>query len=229
MTGKLFTFEGIEGAGKGSIVAKLKETLAEEGHPISRIPVYEPGGTPFGALARACLKKNIDKERQEYIKPIMDKIALFDLSPLSQSFLFFASREDQYRKVVKGELDRGKHVFLDRSIDSTTCYQGWGQDEELVDWIRMTNQRILDSMGLAITQTYWMDGPLDMLLGRALARDDGKKDYFDSKGPEFFEKVQRGYGTEMHLANGRILRVCNFDGQFDKAFEEVYQSVSERL
>ena len=143
MKGKLFTFEGIEGSGKGTQISLLKDRLKNEGHKVSDLKVYEPGGTEFGDLMRSILKQNIDTDFANiHLTDLVYRFQEFNLNPMTQSLLFFASRTDQLEKKIKPELEKGYNVFLDRSCDSTTAYQGYGQNPELVNWIRNTNSLI---------------------------------------------------------------------------------------
>ena len=46
MRGKLITLEGGEGAGKSTVLAAVREQLAQVGH--DALVTREPGGTPVG-------------------------------------------------------------------------------------------------------------------------------------------------------------------------------------
>jgi len=67
----------------------------------------------------------------------------------------------------------------------------------LVEWIRETNLQIFRSAKVNITKTFYLDVTVEEGLARALSRDEGRKDYFDSKGEEFFEKARQGYLNEI--------------------------------
>lgn len=127
--GLLITFEGLEGAGKGTHLKLIKRYLKKEGIPVSDEVFYEPGGTPFGDTMRVFLKRKADtpygRMHLSNIVPLTEK---FSNNSIVQSLLFFAARSDQLEKKVASELERGNWVLLDRSRDSTTIYQGYGSD-----------------------------------------------------------------------------------------------------
>jgi dTMP kinase len=236
MTGKLFTYEGIEGAGKGTQKTLLEERLVKEGFDVSTLRFYEPGGDPFADLIRMILKRKIDKESQKRYSALSEYLEEFVIDPLTQSFLFFGARNHQYLTKIKQELLEGKIVLLDRSVDSTTAYQGYGQDPDLVDWIRMTNDLILRRAGINIDKTFFIDGPVELCLARANARDPGKKDYFERMGPETFEAIRNGYLAEAvrcrNLATtdvnyNRIAVIDGFGPNKNKKPEEVHADIYE--
>ena len=76
------TFEGIDGSGKSTQAKLLKGYLEERG-----IPVYvtrEPGGTPLA----------------ESLRNILLDPRTGDLSPLSELFLYLASRREHLDKII---------------------------------------------------------------------------------------------------------------------------------
>ena len=54
MSGLFITLEGIEGAGKSSLILKIKEYLENKGRKVEC--VREPGGTPVAEQIRNILK-----------------------------------------------------------------------------------------------------------------------------------------------------------------------------
>ena len=53
ITGKFITLEGIDGAGKSTHLAWLREALEQRGHEV--VVTREPGGTPLGETLRGLL------------------------------------------------------------------------------------------------------------------------------------------------------------------------------
>ncbi len=129
MTAKLITFEGGEGAGKGTQVKLLLERLKKEG--LQAESSFEPGGTDIGLECRRLLK-SIE----------------FKPNKITELFLFEASRSEYCEKIVKPFLDKGIHFISDRFYDSSTVYQGFvrGLDIELVNNLNIiaTNNLIPD-------------------------------------------------------------------------------------
>ncbi|MBN2732111.1 MAG: dTMP kinase, partial [Balneolaceae bacterium] len=102
------TFEGIDGSGKSTQIALLRNKLLEEGH---KVTVFrEPGGTEVSEKIRALLL-NPD----------------FDIHPVTELLLFSSARAQLISEKVRPLLNKNEVVILDRFYDSTTAYQGYGR------------------------------------------------------------------------------------------------------
>ena len=101
-TGKgiLITFEGGEGGGKTTQVARLRERLNKAGRDV--IVVREPGGTVISEKIREIL---LDKQNTS-------------MAYTTEVLLFQAGRAQIYREIVLPSLAAGKVVLMDRSRDS---------------------------------------------------------------------------------------------------------------
>jgi len=104
--GFFVTFEGGEGAGKSTQIARLAELLRSRGHEV--VVTREPGGSP-GA---------------EAIRHVLLSGAAEPFGPAMETILFAAARSDHVRCVIRPALQRGAVVLCDRFIDSTRVYQG---------------------------------------------------------------------------------------------------------
>jgi len=104
--GKFIVIEGGDGSGKTTQVELLKKILKRAGLKV--IYTREPGGTKLGEIIREILLHN------KKVK----------LSPLTEAFLFNASRATWIEKIVKPNILAGKIVLTDRSYPSTYSYQG---------------------------------------------------------------------------------------------------------
>ena len=105
--GRLITVEGVEGAGKSTQVESLRAWLAERG--VSVVATAEPDGTALGASLRRVLGE-------------VDRV-----TPLTEAFLFAASRAEHVERVIRPALAAGQVVLCDRYVDSTVAYQGYGR------------------------------------------------------------------------------------------------------
>ena len=103
--GKFISLEGGEGAGKSTLARGLAERLGQRGLDV--IVTREPGGTPNAEAVR-CLLVEGDVSRW---------------SPLAETLLLYAAREDHVRKLIEPALDQGVWVISDRFSDSTRAYQ----------------------------------------------------------------------------------------------------------
>src|SRR5258708_16307059 len=110
MSGRLITFEGTEGGGKSTQIARLVERLWTAGHA-ARL-VREPGGTPIGEEIRHTLKHSS---------------ANHAMTSEAELLLMNASRAQLVREVIRPALAAGEIVLCDRFHDSTAAYQGYGR------------------------------------------------------------------------------------------------------
>ena len=110
MGGFFITFEGPEGCGKSTLVARLEKTLCSRGHTV--VTTREPGGTPAGEAIRGILQHDT---------------AGADICAEAETLLFESSRAQLVKRVIRPALDRGDIVLCDRFADSTTAYQGYGR------------------------------------------------------------------------------------------------------
>ena len=114
-TGKFIVFEGIDGAGKSTQIAKLKESLAARGRDV--LITAEPTDGVTGKMLRAALSGK--EERTPY-----EMAALFVLDRI------------YHNKEIAAALAQGKDVICDRYYYSSLAYQGSICDFE---WVRHMN------------------------------------------------------------------------------------------
>ncbi len=114
-TGRLLVFEGPEGAGKTTQIARLAELLRSRDVP--HLIVREPGGTPTGEKVRSLL-----------LDPAGEMV------PATEALLFLASRAEHVTRVIRPALAQGRLVIADRFFLSTYAYQiaGRGLPEDAV-------------------------------------------------------------------------------------------------
>jgi dTMP kinase len=105
MSNKFIVVEGSEGVGKSSQIKIIEQYLIDS--KIDYILTREPGGTSFGESIRDIIL-NDDNNTEE----------------LTDSLLFYASRYENYKKIILPALDAGKTVVCDRYHYSTLVYQG---------------------------------------------------------------------------------------------------------
>lgn len=106
------TIEGVEGAGKSTLRARLNELLPSLVSEV--VTTREPGATTVGASIRTLL---LDPASQ--------------MTPMTELMLFCADRAQHLAEVVRPALDRGALVLCDRFIHSTLAYQGFGRGMNL--------------------------------------------------------------------------------------------------
>ena len=162
--GTYVAFEGLEGCGKSTHVARLAERLGA-------VATREPGGTPVGAALRAAM-----------LDP-----ANTSLSPRAEALLMAADRAQHVAEVVRPALEAGRHVVSDRSVYSSLAYQGHGRRLG-EDAVRRVNDWALD--GTWPDLVVLIDVPLDVLAERMKKRE---LDRFEREDRAFFERVHAGF------------------------------------
>jgi dTMP kinase len=174
----LITFEGIDGAGKSTQVAKLKHQLQIEGHEV--LTLREPGGTDAAEKIRLLLLES-----------------KHEITPVGELLLFAASRAELVQRVILPALEARSIVILDRFSDSTTAYQGYGRGLDL-KLLEEVNR--IATFGLKPDITFYLDiSPDDALIRKfsekslPLAFDSEELDRMESSGLDFYRRVRNGY------------------------------------
>jgi dTMP kinase len=106
--GRLITIEGLDGAGKTTLVTGLERALRERGRPVRVL--REPGGVELSERIRSLVK---------------DPGLAVD--PRAEALLFAAARAQLVAEALEPRLEGGQWVLLDRFVDSSLAYQGGGR------------------------------------------------------------------------------------------------------
>jgi dTMP kinase len=182
--GRFVTFEGIEGVGKTTQVARLASVLNARG--IAHVVTREPGGTPLAESIRQLVLT----AREE------------DLPPTAELLLMFAARAVHLANHIEPNLQAGRWVICDRFTDATYAYQGGGRQ------LSAEPIRELESMVQGVRRpdlTVLLDAPVEAALARAAARNAGAAaDRFERERGEFFERVRNVYLTRAAAEPNRI-------------------------
>lgn len=168
--GKLITFEGIEGTGKSTNIARFVARIEAGGRAVLR--TREPGGTPVAERVRAILLEHSDEP----------------MPPLAELLLMFAARSLHLDNVIRPALAAGTWVVSDRFVDASRAYQsgGRGLPMETVDTLAAW---VLGDLAPDLTVLF--DAPVSTGLARARARGD--EDRLDSETAAFHERVRSAY------------------------------------
>jgi dTMP kinase len=191
------TFEGPEGAGKSTVLARIADRFREQGREV--ITTREPGAGDFGAEIRRLLLHGED------------------MTPPAELFLFLADRAQHVARVIRPALAEGKIVLCDRYADSTLVYQAYARGLD-IDFVRAGNA--FATGGLVPSLTVLLDLPSAM--GLARVRD---KDRLDSQPLEFHEKVRAGFLALAAEDPGRW-RVVSAEAQPNDVVEAVWSIVA---
>ncbi len=190
--GRFITFEGIEGAGKSSLLRAMAAALSAQenlrGSGRAVCATREPGGTPLAEDIRALVLA-----RRESGMP-----------PATELLLMFAARAAHVAQLIQPALARGDWVLCDRFTDASHAYQGGG---------RGMDARIIDDLAriahpdLAPDLTLLLDLPPEIGLQRARGRGDAG-DRFEDEAVGFFKRVRARY-LELATADRRRIHVLD--------------------
>jgi dTMP kinase len=108
--GFFISFEGGEGAGKSTQIARLAAKLRAKGYDL--VVTREPGGSP-GA---------------EAVRHVILSGAAEPFGPAMEAVLFAAARSDHVEQLIAPAIARGSIVLCDRFLDSSRVYQGGAGD-----------------------------------------------------------------------------------------------------
>jgi dTMP kinase len=198
------TFEGIEGTGKSTQIARVRDYFEARGREV--FLTLEPGGSRIGRDLRKMLLHVDNKE----------------ITPITELFLYLADRAQHVGQVIRPELDAGKVVLCDRFADSTIVYQGYGRGLDTV-MLKELNEVAVD--GLWPDLTVVLDIDPEEGLKRATLRniEEGKakeEGRFEAEHLSFHNRIREGYLTWAAF-NRERMRVVNASGTPDEVFAQI--------
>ena len=167
--GLFITFEGADGCGKTTQIAKLQTYLASQGYTV--IKTREPGGTELAEKIRALL-----------LTPDID------ISSKTELMLYLAARAEHMEKVILPALKNGSIVLCDRFSDSTMVNQGIASSINIAD-IETINNFVTNKT--EPDMTILLDAPVTTLAARRKER--GVKDRIELEGIQLQKKVRDGF------------------------------------
>lgn len=203
MAGRFITFEGIDGAGKSTQIDRLQTLVEASGRVVCR--TREPGGTPVGEKIRGILLAE-------------------DMTPETETLLFFAARAEHAARKIRPALERGEWVISDRFTDATYAYQvgGKGMSGERVEALERWT---LGGFEPDLTVLFDIS---PAAAARRLAARAGAEDRFEAMGEDFFAKVRAAYLERARRRPERFL-IVNAELAPELVFDAIFQKVSPWL
>lgn len=203
--GLFITLEGVEGAGKSTLMTYIAELFGTKGMEI--VQTREPGGTKTGEQIRNILldSKNVG---------VTDDTELL---------LMFAARSQHIDEVIKPALADGKIVICDRFTDASYAYQGGGRGIDssriqlLEDWVQQ---------GLKPNLTLLFDLDVETGLRRASKRSEA--DRFEQEQLSFFEKIRTCYLQRAKQEPERF-RIIDAAQSFDNVKQQIQDLLKDHL
>ena len=165
--GRFITLEGIDGAGKSTHVAWIRDRLAARARIVS---TREPGGTALGEKLRELLLHH-------------------EMTHDSEALLMFAARREHVEHVIRPTIARGDWVLCDRFTDATYAYQGGGHG---VDAKRIRELEAWVHGDCSPDLTLLFDVPTNVSRER-LERHGRELDKFEREHAAFFDRVRAAY------------------------------------
>lgn len=208
LAGTLISFEGSEGSGKSSQIARLANRLQTLKRDV--VTVREPGGTESGEQIRNIIVHNSKGD---------------EMCPETELLLFAASRAQLVREVIAPALMRGAIVLSDRYLDSSTVYQGIGRNLA-ADPVNQINRFAVGNVMPDLTIV--IDVPTRLGLARIRQRASDLPDRMERENIDFYNKIRDGY---LVLAKGMPSRFVVVDGSKDEASTEkrIWEAVRPRI
>ena len=203
MSAKFITFEGTEGVGKTTAIARLCERLRDTGTQV--VQTREPGGSELAEKLRAML---IDPATQ--------------IDDATELLLMFTARSDHLHHTILPALNAGKWVVCDRFIDSSVAYQGYGRWQGDPDKLAKIDGLIDNFVPRLPDMTLWLDLPIAEGMARAGKR--GEADRFEAEALAFFERVHQGFAKQQQRHPNRIHRI-DASGTVEAVSERIWQAV----
>jgi dTMP kinase len=207
-SGKLISFEGSEGSGKSTQIARLAAHFQKTQREV--VTTREPGGTEIGEQIRNIIVHNSKGD---------------EMCAETELLLFTAARAQLVREVIAPAIMRGAIVLSDRFLDSSTVYQGIGRNLA-ADPVARINRFAVGNVMPDLTVV--IDVPTEVSLARLKQRASDLPDRMERENLDFYTKVREGY---LVLAQGMPERFLVIDGtkSAESIEKKIWTEVQARL
>lgn len=199
------TVEGIEGAGKSTVVKFIQQWLVAKNIP--HLVTREPGGTPIAEEIRQLLLfHHLEKMYSD-----------------TELLLMFAGRAQHLAMKIKPALAEGKWVICDRFTDASYAYQGGGRG---IDYQRIAILENWVQGELRPDLTLLLDLPVT--LGFERIKQRCLQDRIEKEKIYFFERVRDAY-LERAKQNPERYRIIHAHLELSDVCRQIEQSLQEIL
>lgn len=199
------SFEGPEGSGKSSILAKLKTQFSSEG--IEIITTREPGGSIISEQIRKVI--------------LSESNTLMDA--WTEVLLYIAARRQHLVEKIFPEKSSSKIIICDRFSDSTLAYQGYGRKLDIKK-INTIQDIAFDNFKPNLTILFNVKPEIG--LKRIKDRNDSEHNRLDKEGLSFHQLVYQGY-QEIAKNNQDRIKVIDASKSFEQVLAETYQIIKQ--
>ena len=204
MISPFIVFEGIDGAGKSTLIQSVFKELQKMG--VICMITREPGGTPLGEQVR---------------KWVLDPKT--NLSAQTELFLISAARRDHVEKVIQPALAAGKWILCDRFWASTNAFQGNGRG---LPNNQIQQMNIFSTANIQPDLWILLDLPIQDKEKRNRERE-AISDTFESQDRNFHQRVKEAY-LQLAKKNKTHWYILNAMLSVKKLTQLVIQEVQRR-
>jgi len=197
----LISFEGIEGTGKSTHCRLLGRFLKNKGFKV--VILREPGSSGIGEKIRQILLHTKGR-----------------ITNLCEAMLFSAARVQLVDEKIKPNLSRQDVIILDRYIDATVAYQGYGAGLD-IRLIKQLNQIAISGLMPQLTLL------LDIAPNIGIKRS-GRSDRFEKRKITFHRRVRNGY-LKIARANKKRIRLVSTKADIQQIQKNIQKIVCDEL
>ncbi|MFA5392412.1 MAG: dTMP kinase [Candidatus Paceibacterota bacterium] len=205
--GFFLVLEGCEGTGKSTVVKWLKTELEKQGYNVYL--TREPGGngSPVAEKIRSII---LDKEN--------------NVLPLTEAYLFAASRAQHVQEIILPHLERGEMVICDRFVYSSYAYQGEGRKLGLEN-VTKINKFATEDCQPNLVLLFDLEPQIG--LQRKL---QGRQDFdrLDNETLEFHTRVRKTY-LKLARENPQLFRVINVKQLIEKVQTDTWKELINKI
>lgn len=181
MSPSFIVVEGLEGAGKSSVINLIQTFLQAKGHAVEC--TREPGGTPMAEAIRECVKATWEEV----------------VTQETELLLMYAARSQLVENKIKPAMTQNKWVIGDRHDMSSVAYQGGGRG---IDLATLNALRVMTLGDFEPDLVLYLD--VEPSVGLARARGRGELDRIEMSGLSFFENARKTYKNLVSLSEKAI-------------------------
>lgn len=205
--GFLISFEGPDGAGKTTVLQHVIPRL-QELYDQDVIATREPGGV---AIA-------------EKIRHIILDVNHTAMDAKTELLLYIAARRQHLVEKILPNLEKNAIVLVDRFIDSSIAYQGYGRGLEVSE-IAWLNAYATDNRQPDLT--IYLDVASELGLERITKSTNREVNRLDLEALEMHHKVRQGY-LSLLKANPERMVLIDASQALDKVIDDTLAVISKR-
>jgi dTMP kinase len=203
--GKLITIEGLDGAGKSTLIAALAAALERRGVRVE--PLRDPGGVVLSERIRELVKD-----------------PSLGMGGRAEALLYAAARAQLVEERIAPLLAQGTLVLLDRYVDSSLAYQGAGRE---------MGPEEVRAINLFATNNLMPDRTLLLRISpagtRARLRDRGElPDRLEGESERFFAAVAAAY-ERLAVVEPHRIRAIDAEQPAERVLELALAEIEDLL